>query len=89
MQDLYGKGWTNCPPGVLDQLASRMEYRRRSVRRTNIMAAIISSTVLAGILGLAGVLASQAMGYSLFSSSTSGPGTHQKQWCPPQRASGH
>ncbi len=88
MQDIHGKGWMSCPPGVLDQLASRIQNRRRSVRRTNIMAAVISSTVLAGILGLAGVLASQAMGYSLFSSS--GPGMHQqKQFNNSQRLPGH
>jgi hypothetical protein len=75
---------------VLDQLASRIQNRRRSVRRTNIMAAVISSTVLAGILGLAGVLTSQAMGYSIFSSSTSSQGVHQQKQCFPwQRASGH
>ena len=79
MQEPHGKGWMSCPPGVLDRLAAKLRNRKLSMRRTNTIAAVISCTVIAGILGLAGVLASQALGYSVFSSSSSSPRTQQQK----------
>src|SRR5205085_1631557 len=64
MRDLHGEGWVEAPPGVLDRLTARLQGRRRANRLTNTFAAVISSLVLAGVLGLAGVLASRALGYT-------------------------
>jgi len=81
MQEMQGEGWTRCTPGVLDRLAARIQTRRRYIRRTNVFAATISCTILTGILGLAGVLASQAMGIPIL---TGDPGvTQAHKPCPP------
>ncbi len=66
MRGSFDEGWVKCPPGELDRLTARVQGRRRSQRFTNVVAALISSGVLAGMLGLAGFLASRALGYSIF-----------------------
>jgi hypothetical protein len=88
MPELQGEGWYKCTPGVLDRLATTLQLRRRAKRMTNLFAAVVSSTVLTGVLALAGILASRALGYEMFPANNPNiqKPRHNQKMCPPNSA---